>query len=324
MFHRLSRCVLAFGLCLGVAASALAQGFPNRPIRWIVSYPPGGGTDILARTVGAQLSRQVAQPVVVENRPGGAGFIGAEAAARAAPDGYTIFTGDNGTLVYNPALYKSTPYDPAKDFASVTLLGRFPLVLLTGNDSPFASARQLIEQVRQSPGKLIYASPGVGSPHHLAMELLKREAGLFIVHVPYRGSAGALQDLMGGQIPLFVADSAAALPLVRSGKVRALAVFSRERPATFAQVPTFVELGLGKVEAYGWQGIVAPTGTPADVVALLSRELGAALRAPEVAKKLSDFGIELIPGEPAAMARYLEAETRLWQPLIRERGITAD
>ena len=320
---RLAR-LLVLGLCLATTGAAMAQGFPSRPIRWVVAYPPGGGTDIMARTVGAQLGKQLSQSVVIENRPGGAGFIGAEAVARSPADGYTIFTGDNGTLVYNPALYKTLPYDPAKDFAPVTLLGRFPLVLLTGNDSPHASAAQVIEQARREPGKLVYASPGVGSPHHLAMELLKREAGLFIVHVPYRGSSGALQDLMGGQIPLFVADSAAALPLIRSGKVRALATFSRARSPALPQLPTFVELGLGKVEAYGWQGIVGPAGMPADVTAQLSRELGVALRTPEVARKLTDFGVELIPGEPAEMARYLATETKVWQGLIRERGITPE
>ena len=316
--------IAVLGACLAVGATAMAQSYPTKPIRWVVSYPPGGGTDILARTVGAQLSKQVSQAVVVDNRPGGAGIIGSEHVARSPADGYTIFSGDNGTLVYNPALYKKLPYDPAKDFAPVTMLGRFPLVLLTSKDSPIETATQLFDQIKREPGKLSYASPGIGSPHHLAMELLKQQAGLYILHVPYRGSGGALQDLMGGQIPLFVADSAAALPFIRSGKVRPLAVFSRTRPAAFPQVPTLVELGFPQVEAYGWQRVVVPAGTPREVVSTLSREIAAALNVPEVSKKLVDFGIELTPGEPQEMKRLLESETGIWQPLIRERGISPE
>lgn len=313
-----------WALALMTSNTAFAQSFPSKPLRWVVAYPPGGGTDLLARTVGAQLSRQLNQPVVIDNRPGGAGIIGSEHVARSAPDGYTLFTGDNGTLIYNSALYKSLPYDPVKDFASVSLLGRFPLVLLTNNNSPFGSARQFLEAAKREPGKLSYASPGVGSPHHLAMELLKQEAAMFVLHVPYKGSGGAIQDLMGGQINLFVADAAAALPLIKGGKVRPLAVFSGVRSAAFPQTPTWVELGLTKVEAYGWQGLVVPAATPRELVATLSRELGNALRAPEVARRLADFGVELIPGEPQEMTRYLEAEARVWQPLIRARGISPD
>lgn len=313
-----------WALALVTSNTAFAQSFPSKPLRWVVAYPPGGGTDLLARTVGAQLSRQLNQPVVIDNRPGGAGIIGSEHVARSAPDGYTLFTGDNGTLVYNSALYKSLPYDPVKDFASVSLLGRFPLVLLTNNNSPFGSARQFLEAAKREPGKLSYASPGVGSPHHLAMELLKQEAAMFVLHVPYKGSGGAIQDLMGGQINLFVADAAAALPLIKGGKVRPLAVFSGARSASFPQTPTWVELGLSKVEAYGWQGLVVPAGTPRDLVATLSREIGNALREPEVSRRLVEFGVELIPSDPQSMARYLESEARVWQPLIRTRGISPE
>lgn len=309
---------------LATGGPAIAQAYPSRPVRWVVAYPPGGGTDILARAVGAQLARQLHQPVVIDNRPGGAGIIGAEHVARSASDGYTLFTGDNGTLVYNSALYKSLRYDPPKDFASVSLLGRFPLVLLTSNESPWGSARQFIEAAKREPGKHSYASPGIGSPHHLAMELLKQEAGLFVLHVPYRGSGGAIQDLMGGRIELFVADSAAALPLIKGGKVRPLAVFSRSRSAVFPQLPTWSELGLTQVEAYGWQGLVVPAATPQDIVTLLSREVGNALRAPEVASRLVEFGVELIPSEPQEMARFLQSEARVWQRLIRERAISPE
>ena len=317
------RAVLAAWL-LCAAWGAAAQPYPSKPIRWIVSYPPGGGTDFLARTVGAQLSKQAGTPVIIENRPGGAGFIASEASARAPADGYTIFSGDNGTLVYNAALFKKLPYDPTRDFAPVAMMARFPLVLLANVNAPFSSAHQLIDLIRKKPGALEYASPGLGSPHHLAMELLKERARLFVVHVPYRGSGPAIQDLMGGQIPLFVADSAAALPLIRGGKVKAIATFSRSRFAALPDTPTFMELGYQDVEAYGWQGLVVPARTPKEVITRLNAELVTAIRTPEISRKLSDFGLELTPGDPDSLARYLASEIKLWHPLIRERGISLD
>jgi tripartite-type tricarboxylate transporter receptor subunit TctC len=304
--------------------SVLAQTYPSRPIKWVVAYPPGGGTDFLARTLGAQMAKQMGQPVVIDNRPGGAGMIGAEMVARSPADGYTVFTGDNGTLVYNPALFKKVPYAPQTDFAAVSMMARFPLILLANNNAPFGNARALIEQIKSKPGQLSYASPGMGSPHHLAMELLKQRANLFILHVPYRGSGGAIQDLMGGQIQLFVADSAAALPLVRSDKVKALAVFSKSRMPALPDVPTFAELGYTDVEAYGWQGMVVPANTPKDMVARLNQELGLAMQNPEVTRKFADFGLDLIPGTPESMARYLAEETRVWHQLIRDRQIVLE
>lgn len=318
---------LRTALLAGLAAltlSALAQSYPNRPIKWVVAYPPGGGTDFLARTLGAQMAKQMGQAVVIDNRPGGAGMIGAEMVARSPADGYTVFTGDNGTLVYNAALFKKVPYAAQTDFAAVSMMARFPLVLLANNDAPFANARALIELIKNKPGQLSYASPGMGSPHHLAMELLKQRANLFILHVPYRGSGGAIQDLMGGQIPLFVADSAAALPLIRPGKVKALAVFSKNRMAALPDVPTLAELGYADVEAYGWQGMVVPASTPKDIVQRLNQELGQAIQNPEVIRKFADFGLDLIPGTSDAMGRYLAEETRIWHQLIRERQIVLE
>lgn len=318
---------LRLALLAGLAAlamSALAQSYPNRPIKWVVAYPPGGGTDFLARTLGAQMAKQMGQSFVIDNRPGGAGMIGAEMVARSAADGYTVFTGDNGTLVYNPALFKKIAYAPQTDFSAVGLMARFPLILLANNDAPFGNARGLIEQIKRKPGQLSYASPGVGSPHHLAMEMLKQRGNLFIVHVPYRGSGGAIQDLIGGQIQLFVADSAAAMPLVRTDKVKALAVFSKTRMPALPDVPTIAELGFADVEAYGWQGLVVPANTPKDIVQRLNQELGRAIQNPEVTRKFVDFGMDLIPGTPEAMTRYLAEETRIWHQLIRERQIALD
>lgn len=307
-----------------LALSVLAQSYPNRPIKWVVAYPPGGGTDFLARTLGAQMAKQMGQSFVIDNRPGGAGMIGAEMVARSPADGYTVFTGDNGTLVYNPALFKKIPYAPQSDFAAVGMMARFPLILLANKDAPFGNARGLIDQIKGKPGALSYASPGMGSPHHLAMEMLKQRANLFIVHVPYRGSGGAIQDLIGGQIQLFVADSAAAMPLVRTDKVKALAVFSKNRMPALPDVPTFAELGYADVEAYGWQGMAVPANTPKDIVQRLNQELGRAIQNPEVTRKFADFGMDLIPGTPDSMTRYLADETRVWHQLIRERQIVLE
>lgn len=324
--HALSRFLrIIFAVALScIAWGAAAQAYPSKPIRWIVAYPPGGGTDFLARTVGAQLSRQTGEAVVIENRPGGAGIIASEASARAPADGYTIFSGDNGTLVYNAALFKKPPYDATRDFAPVGMMARFPLVLIAGANAPFSSPAQLIDMIKKKPGQLNYASPGLGSPHHLAMELLKERARLFVVHVPYRGSGPAIQDLLGGQIPLFVADTAAALPLIRAGKVKAIATFSRTRFAALADTPTFIELGYEGVEAYGWQGLVVPSRTPREVIARLNTELVNAIQSPEISRKLTEFGLELTPGNPDTMARYLAAEIKRWHPLIKDRGISLD
>lgn len=322
-----SRCFRTLGKVLTAAAlasasiAAVAQSFPSRDFRWVVSYPPGGGSDFLARTVGAQLSAQTKQPVVIDNRPGAAGFVAAELVARAPGDGYTLFTGDNGTLVYNAALFKKTPYNASTDFAPVGMMARFPLVLVARADTPYTSAKVFLEAIRRQPGALNYGSPGLGTPHHLAMELLKQSADLSIVPVQYRGSGPAVTDLLGGQVPVVILDTAAALPMIRSGKVKALAAFSQARSAALPDTPTFVELGFDGVEAYGWQALVVPASTPKDVIHRLSAELTRAIRTPEVAAKLTDFGLELTPGDPAAAGRYIEGEVQLWHQLIKRRNI---
>ncbi|MBC7500895.1 MAG: tripartite tricarboxylate transporter substrate binding protein, partial [Herminiimonas sp.] len=188
--------LLAAGVLSMAGSLAIAQSYPVRNVKWIVPYPPGGGSDVIARTIGAQLSKQLAQPVIIDNRPGAATMIGADAAARSPADGYTIFSGDNGTYVFNSALYKKMSYDPQKDFAPVTLIARFPLVLVVNPNAGFKNAQDLIAQVRRAPGKFNYASGGAGSPHHLAMEMIKQKADAYIVHIPYRGAAPALQDVL--------------------------------------------------------------------------------------------------------------------------------
>lgn len=321
--------VRALPVLLFVASSVAptawaADAYPSKPIRWIVAYPAGGGSDVLARTVGAELSAQVGQPVVIDNRPGGATVIGAEAAAKSPADGYTIFTADNGTLIFNTALFRKLSYDPAKDFAPVGLMAKFPLLLAVNPGSGYASAKDLMDAMRKDPGKLNYASPGIGSPHHLAMEMLKQRAKLDATHVAYKGMAPAIQDVVGGQVPVIVVDTAAGAAMIKAGKLKPLATFSKSRLASMPEVPTLIELGYADVEAAAWQGLVVPAATPRDVVDTLSVQLRKAVDAPAVRTRLVELGVEPMPSDPATMANHWRSESAYWPKLIQERNITLD
>ena len=276
------------------SSAIFAQTYPAKPVRWIVPYPPGGGSDFLARTVGAQMEKQLGQPLVIENRPGAATMIGAEAVARGTADGYTLLSGDNGTFVFNTALYKKVPYDPAKDFAPVGLMARFPLIVVANPSTGFKTMRDLVDAAKKEPGKLSYASVGAGSPHHLAMELIKDRTGAFIVHIPYRGAAPAVQDVLGNQLPVMVIDTAVGLPHIRAGKLVPLGVLSRQRLAALPNVPTLEEQGIRDTEVYAWQGMAVPAATPREVTAKLTTELNRAITTPEVTRKLQEFGLEPI------------------------------
>lgn len=308
---------------LATAASAQTT-FPAKPIRWLVPYAAGGGSDFLARTVAQTLSTQVGQPVLVDNKPGGNTALAAAETARAPADGYTVLSADNGTLVFNPALYKSLSYSPTKDLAPVTLMGKFPMILVVGANSGFATAKDFIAQAKAKPGGINYASAGAGSPHHLAMELLKVEAKLFMVHVPYRGAAPALADVVGGQLPAMMVDMAAGAGFIKGGKVRPLAVANPTRLPQLPDVPTFAELGYKNVEAAALVGVVVPAATPADVVNTLNRQLVAAIHEPSVNKRMVDFGVEPVGNTPAQYTELLKAETARWHKLIRDLKITLD
>jgi len=308
-------------------AAAAADAWPTRPIRWIVAYPAAGGSDFLARQLAPQMGRQLGQTVVVDNRPGAAGIIGTEAASKAPGDGYTILTGDNGAMVFHTALYKSLPYNPA-DFVPLGFMASFPLILVVHPASGFTNAKQWLEAVKRNPGKYSYASPGAGSPHHLAMELLKEHTGSFIVHVPYRGTAAAIQDVMSGQVPMMIVDTAAGLPQIRGGKVKALAVLSRHRLPQLPDVPTLSEVGadrgLAGFEANAWQGLFAPKGTPPEIADRLAAEMRKAILAPEVKKRLEDFGLEVAPTDGPQLAAFIARETAFWHKLIKDRHLTLD
>ncbi len=330
--HRRSLLALAAGT-LAPAATLLSAGaraadpYPNHAIRWIVSYPAGGGSDFLARQLAPQMGKQMGQSVVIDNRPGAAGILGTDLAARAPGDGYTLLTGDNGAMVFHTALYKSLPYNPA-EFVPLGFMASFPLILVVNPNAGFTSARQFLDEVKRNPAKYSYASPGPGSPHHLAMELLKERTGSFIVHVPYRGTAPAMNDVISGHVPIMIVDTAAGLAQIRGGKVKALAVLSKHRIAALPDVPTLAEVGadrnLKDFEANAWQGLFAPKGTPPEIANRLTDEMRKAILAPDVRKRLEDFGLEVAPTDGPQLAAFIARETVFWHKLIKDRHLSLD
>ena len=319
----ISAALLALPLALG-ASAASAQAYPSKSIRWLVPYPAGGGADFLARTIGQQLSTQIGQPVVIENKPGGNTAIAASEVARAPADGYTVLTADNGTMVFNTALYGKLSYNPDKDLTPVTLMGRIPMILVAGPASDAKDAKDFIAKAKAQPGKISYGSAGAGSPHHLAMEMLKNTAKLHMVHIPYRGAAPALGDLAGGQIPVMMVDMAAGAGFIKSGKIRPLAVANDKRLPQLPDVPTFAELGMKGVEAAALVGLVAPAALPADVKATLQQQVAAAIEQPAVKQKLIEFGVEPVGSSSQAYADLLKAENARWHKLIKDLKITLD
>jgi tripartite-type tricarboxylate transporter receptor subunit TctC len=322
------RCFLAgaAAFALAGAASATAQSaWPNRPVRLVVPYPPGGGTDYFARLVGAAMGDNLGQSVIVENRAGAATIIGAEAVARAAPDGYTILLGDTATYAANKSLYQKLPYDPQKDFAPITLTGRFAIVLLVNTYKlKVGSVQELIETARRAPGTVDYASSGVGSPFHLAAELLASAAGIKLNHVPYRGVAPALQDLAGGQIGMMFVDFASARSQLTTPGMKAIAVASATEFAGLPGVPTVAASGIPGFEAWAWQGFTAPVGTPVDIIAKLHAGYVAVIKDPEIVAKLTGAGIDVLQSTPAEFAAYMRSETEKWEKVVKAANIHAD
>ena len=303
--------------------SAWAHSYPSKPIRWILGYPPGGGTEFIARNVANTMSAQLGQPIVIENRPGAAAIVGAEAAARSAPDGYTMFMADNGTFVYHLGIYKKLPYDPNKDFIPIGMIVRGYMILLTGPNGP-KSLKELVDSARAQPGKLNNASNGSGTAHHLAMELLKRRANIDIVNVPFKGTAAVLQEVMSERVATGFTDLSPARGMIQAGKIRPLAVASKKRLAGLPDVPTFEESGFPDFEVYFWQGIAVPAGTPPDIVKRLSSELMKTLNNPEVNKRFADAGMEVVPTTSEQMAEQIRKDQAFWVPLIKDLGITVD
>lgn len=309
---------------LFLSHQAQAETYPNQAIRWVVPYPAGGGSDFLARSIGQKLSTIINQPVRIENKPGGNTSIGASEIARSKPDGYSILSADNGTLIFNPVLYSNLSYDAEKELAAVTLLGKFPMILVVGPNSGVNSVEEFVKKAKENPGSISYGSAGAGSPHHLAMELFKNEAQIDIVHVPYRGASPSLQDVGGGQVIGMMVDLAAGAGFIQGNKAKPLAVASDKRLAQLPDVPTFAELGYSNVEAAALVGIVTAKETPKEVITKLSQEVKTALNDPEVNKKLVDFGIEPVGNTPEQYEQLLESERKRWHKLISDLNIKLD
>ena len=304
---------------------ARAQGaWPAQQIKWVVPYPAGGGTDVLARAIAEAMRPLLGQPIVIDNRPGAATNIGADMVAKSRADGYTVMSADNAVLAFNEYLFSKLPFNPEKDFSYIGAFGRFPLALVVNPQFEAKSLKDFIAYAKANPGKLNYASPGNGSPHHLAMELFKNRTGTFITHIPYRGAAPALQDVMAGQVPCMFLDLPAGLPAIQSGKVRALAIGSGKRVTQLADLPTLAEAGVPDSEVYAFQGMLGPAGLPADVVQRLNGAINQALRDPAVVKRMQDFGMEAQPGTPAQFLAMARAESKRWGPVIKRAGVKLD
>ena len=317
----------ALGILIALFAAALAvsdaaaQQYPSRPIRLIVPFTPGGTTDIVARVVGNRLAESLGVQVVIENRPGAAGSIGAEVAARSKPDGYTLFMGHIGTLAVNPALYAKLPYDPLRDFAPISMVTMVPSMLVVHPSLPVKSMKELMAFAKSHPGALTYGSTGAGGTPYLAVEYFKVMAKLDIVEVPYKGAAPMTTELISGEISLTITGIPALLPHVKSGRLRALAVSSAKRSAAVPELPTMSEAGLRGYEATAWYGIVAPAGTAREILVKLNAEVISSLKHPDVGNRLKSEGAEPGGSTPNEFAAFIKTETARWAEVIKTTGV---
>ena len=313
-------------VCAGIIVSgtARAENYPVHPVKIVVPFPAGGSNDIIARILAQKLSERTGQQFVVENRGGAGGNIGAEAVAKSTPDGYTLLVTAPPPLSTNIALYKSLPFDPAKDFAPVALLATVPIVLMVNPSLPVKTVAELVALAKAKPGALNFGSSGIGSTNHLAGELLKRMTGIDIVHVPYKGAAPAMNDLIAGHIPMMFDNMPAVLPQVAGGSVRAIAVAGATRATALPDVPTVAEQGLPGFEAFAWFGMVAPANTPAPVLETLQREVEAILKMPDVQKRFAELGAD--PGTVAGsdFGKFLADDTAKWTKIIQASGASAE
>jgi tripartite-type tricarboxylate transporter receptor subunit TctC len=316
--------ILAIVLAALAPSPVLAQAtYPNKPVRLVVPFPAGGTTDLLARAAAQKLSEAWGQQVIVDNRPGAAGNIGAELVSKAAPDGYTLLMGTVGTHAINPSLYAKMPYDHVKDFAPVILVAGVPNVLVVNPGLPVNSVTELIAYAKANPGKLNFASSGSGTSIHLSGELFKTMTGVQMTHVPYKGSAPALTDLMGGQVQLMFDNLPSSLAFIKAGKLRALGVTSAARAAALPDTPTVADTVPG-FEASSWFGILAPTGTPRDVVMKINAETAKWLASPDAKEKLAGQGANVAGGSPDVFAKHIQVETAKWAKVVKESGAKVD
>ena len=318
------RNLTAVVLWFALVGLANAQAFPAKPVKLIVPYAPGSAPDVVARILANRLQGTLGQPFLVDNRSGAAGNIGADAVAKAAADGYTLLVGTNGPVAVNQYLFPKLPYDPTKDFAAVSMLAAAPQVLAIARILKADTIAEFIEYVKKNPDKVAYASPGAGSASHLTMELFKHDAGLSMVHVPYRGFGPAMTNLLAGDVQALVGIITSVLPHVRTGALKALAVTAQVRSSYAPDIPSVAELGFPQLESLAWIGLFAPSNTPAEIVGQLNAEFVRALHTPEVESQLTKLGFEIIGGTPTELDAYVKKERVKWSRVIRASGITAE
>jgi tripartite-type tricarboxylate transporter receptor subunit TctC len=310
-------------LAVGAVLPAAAQTYPAKPVRLVVPYAPGGGVDIVARAVAQELGKRLGQTVLVENRTGAGGNVGSDAVARAAPDGYTLLMASPANTI-NPSLYTKMPYDPARDLVPIALVGSVPTVLIANRSLPVATVKELVALARARPGAVIYGSGGSGTTEHLAGEMFKSAARVDMLHVPYKGGAQVMTDLLAGQIALMFVNQLAALPYVTAGRAKALAVASGERSQALPQVPTFAETGYPDLRISVWWGVMGPAAIPKDIVAQLNREIVAALSSTEMNERLQAMSAKPIGGTPEQFAKFFGEETARWARVVKASGARVD
>ena len=316
----------ACGVLLALPGGVQAQAdYPNRPITFVVPYPPGGAADVFVRQLAAELAKRLGQAVVVDNRAGANGNLGSAAVVKAPADGYTLLLGTASTVAINPHLYgKNMPYDPIKDLQAVSATHSMANVLVVNAASPFHSVQDVIAAAKAKPGALAYASAGVGNTMHLAGEQFRMQAGIDLLHVPYKGGPPAMNDVLAGQVPMMFNNLPAVVPLVRAGKLRALAVATPQRSRLLPDVPTMDEAGLAGYVSTVWNGVFVRSGTPRTVVDRLNREIVAVLQSPEMRRSLEDQGFDVIPSSPEQLSALVRAETPRWAAVVKQSGATAD
>jgi tripartite-type tricarboxylate transporter receptor subunit TctC len=323
VLERLSVPVFAVAL-FGAASAVMAEDYPTRTITDIVASTPGGGTDIISRVYGEQLSKQLGQPFIVENIAGAGSLTGTVQAARATPDGYTLQTGLNASMAVNPSLFANLPYDPVNDFEPVGMLAQFPFALVVSNNFPVHSVKELIAMAKEKPGGINYASAGNGTGQQLSMELFKLMTGINLAHVPYRGAAPAYTDVMSGQVPVFIDNLASALGQIKGGSVRVLAVTSKERSPLLPDVPTVEEAGVPGYVYYTWFGLWAPKGTPQPIIDKLDAKVIEILKMPDVKEKFAAGGVSTIPSTPAELSERINRELATYRVVIEKANVHVD
>lgn len=314
------RCFATLALTIPV----LADAFPTGTIEWVVPYAAGGGSDVVARVIAAEMTKTLGQPIIINNKPGAGTNIGAAYAAKAKADGHVVLTADTATLAANPFLYSKPGYNAEQDFVPVGLIARFPMILVVNPQVPAKDLKEFLAWAKAQPNPVAFGTPGAGSPHHLATELFSGSTGLKLLHAPYKGAAPAVQDVIAGQVPFMFVDTAVGGAHIRAGKLKAIGIASPSRVQGFDTIPTLNEQGLKGFEAYAWQGMVAPAKTPAAAVETLNKALVKAINSEAAKARFQALGLEAIPGSPTEMGAYANSEREKWGKVIKAKGIRLD